>query len=118
VPSISRHAVGAEQEFVSLPDCTSPHMAWLRARHKLSRSTEPATLAASQPSNEGRLGARKVLWAAGEREQATAVFSLAALAAETRLPGPCLVESEFATLAVPPGWTFTLEPNGWMHLHA
>jgi len=36
-PSISRHAVGAEQEFVSLPDRTSPHMAWLRARHLLGR---------------------------------------------------------------------------------
>jgi N-methylhydantoinase A/acetophenone carboxylase len=116
-PTISRHAVGAEQEFVSLSDGTSPHMAWLRARHALFNRTEPAVLAASQPSVGRRLGARRVRWGIGEREHPTAVFSLEALAAETRLPGPCLVESEFATLAIPPGWTFNLEPNGWMHLH-
>jgi N-methylhydantoinase A/oxoprolinase/acetone carboxylase beta subunit len=57
------------------------------------------------------------MWGIGERLQATAVFSLDDLTVDHRLPGPCLVESEFATLAVPPGWTFTLEPNGWMHLN-
>jgi N-methylhydantoinase A/oxoprolinase/acetone carboxylase beta subunit len=59
-----------------------------------------------------------VLWAAGQDEQTTAVHGLEALAPDARLPGPCLVESQFATLAVPPGWTFLLEPNGWMHLQA
>jgi N-methylhydantoinase A/acetophenone carboxylase len=120
VPTISRHAVGAEQEYVSLTGCgsPSPHMAWLRARHTLPRCTEPGALALGPAVPGQTLGARRVRWNPSEREQATAVFSLATLAAETRLPGPCLVESEFATLAIPPGWTFTLEPNGWMHLHA
>ena len=44
--------------------------------------------------------------------------NLDALAADQGLPGPCLVEGEFATLAVPPGWTFTVERNGWMNLRA
>ena len=35
---------------------------------------------------------------------------------ESRLAGPCLVESEHTTLAVPDGWTFYMEPNGWAHL--
>jgi N-methylhydantoinase A/acetophenone carboxylase len=118
IPAITRHAVGAGQEFLSLPGGTPPHMAWLRARLAISRGTEPAALAATPPTGAHVLGARRVQWAPGERERPTAVFSLDALAAETRLPGPCLVESEFATLAVPPDWTFTLEPNGWMHLHA
>jgi N-methylhydantoinase A len=118
IPAISRHAVSATQEFAPLPGGTSPHVAWLRARLALSRRAEPATLAAQPLNAPHTLAARRVRWATGERERATAVFSLDVLAAETRLPGPCLVESEFATLAVPPGWTFTLEPNGWMHLHA
>jgi N-methylhydantoinase A len=118
IPAISRHAVSATQEFAPLPGGTSPHVAWLRARLALSRRAEPATLAAPPLNAPHTLAARRVRWAIGERERATAVFSLDVLAAETRLPGPCLVESEFATLAVPPGWTFTLEPNGWMHLHA
>ena len=117
IPAISRHAVSATQEFAPLPGGTSPHVAWLRARLALSRRAEPATLAAPPLNAPHTLAARRVRWATGERERPTAVFSLDALAAETRLPGPCLVESEFATLAVPPGWTFTLEPNGWMHLH-
>jgi N-methylhydantoinase A/oxoprolinase/acetone carboxylase beta subunit len=116
IPAITRHAVGAEQEFVSLPDGTAPYMAWLRARLAISSGTKPT--AAASPSASHARAARKVGWAPGERQRTTAVFSLEALAAEARLPGPCLVESEFATLAVPPGWTFTLEPNGWMHLHA
>ena len=118
IPAISRHAVSATQEFAPLPGGTSPHMAWLRARLALSRRAEPATLAAPPLNAPHTLAARRVRWATGERERPTAVFSLDALAAETRLPGPCLVESEFASLAVPPGWTFTLEPNGWMNLHA
>ena len=118
IPAISRHAVSATQEFAPLPGGTSSHMAWLRARLALSRRTEPATLAGPPLNAPHTLAARRVRWATGERERPTAVFSVDALAAETRLPGPCLVESEFASLAVPPGWTFTLEPNGWMNLHA
>ena len=117
-PVSSRHAVGAEQEFVTLSDGSPPRMAWLRASHPLSRPTAPGGLALARSQASGSLGARKVTWAAGERERTTAVLALEALAADTRLPGPCLVESQFTTLAVPPGWTFTLEPNGWMHLRA
>jgi N-methylhydantoinase A/oxoprolinase/acetone carboxylase beta subunit len=116
-PVILRQAVGAEQESVSLPDGTPPRMAWLRARLAIPRRAEPARLVAVQRAAVATLAARKVLWAAGGREQATAVFSLAALIAESRLPGPCLVDSQYATLAVPPGWALTLEANGWMHLH-
>jgi N-methylhydantoinase A/oxoprolinase/acetone carboxylase beta subunit len=114
---LSRHAVGAEQESVTLGDGASPCMAWLRASHALPRRPEPAAAVAPSPAS-GSLAARKVRWAAGERERPTAVFALAALGADTRLPGPCLVESAFATIAVPHDWTFTLEPNGWMHLRA
>jgi N-methylhydantoinase A/acetophenone carboxylase len=117
LPVISRQAVGAEQELVTLPSGASPAMAWLRACHALPRRAEPVLAGGHAPAN-GALGARRVMWAAGERERPTAVFSLEALAPGTNLPGPCLVESQFATLAVPFGWTFTLEPNGWMHLHA
>ncbi len=118
IPAITRHAVGAQQEFVSLPDGTALQMAWLRACLAISGDTKPTDLTAAPPSASQARAARKVGWAPGERQRTTAVFCLEALAAEARLPGPCLVESEFATLAVPPGWTFTLESNGWMHLHA
>ena len=117
-PVLSRHAVGAEQEFVTLPEGPLPVMAWLRVRHPLPHAAAFAAPGSGGPSRRQPLAARKVLWGAGERPQATAVFSLADLTPENRLPGPCLVESEFVTLAIPPGWTFTLEPNGWMHLRA
>ncbi|MBN2575019.1 MAG: hydantoinase/oxoprolinase family protein [Deltaproteobacteria bacterium] len=115
--AISRQVVSVDQEFVTLPDGASARMAWLRARFALARRAEPATLVPSAAAAQS-LGTRQVLWAAGQDEQTTAVHGLEALAPDARLPGPCLVESQFATLAVPPGWTFLLEPNGWMHLQA
>jgi len=118
-PVLSRHAVGAEQDMVDLPTGPAPRMAWLRACHAIPRRTGMPARAGERASGERRLGTRQVVWAEGERAQPTEVFSLDALARETRLPGPCLVESRFATLAVPPGWNFTLEPtNQWMHLQA
>lgn len=116
--ALSRHAVGAEQEIVTLPDAPPPVMAWLRARHALPRSAEGTRHPGGAPDASQTLGARRVQWGAGERAHTTAVFSLDALAADQGLPGPCLVEGEFATLAVPPGWTFTVERNGWMNLRA
>ena len=114
-PTLVRQTVLAEQEHVTLSGSGSPHMAWLRARSAIPCGGEPRAFVAA-PSGESKLGTRQVHW--GESERPTEVFLLEALVAEARLGGPCLVESEFATLAIPPGWTFTLEPNGWMHLHA
>ena len=98
---LSRHAVGAEQELVALADGPPPVMAWLRVRHALARPAGLPARAARQPGGQPTLAARKVMWGTGERLQATAVFSLDDLTVDNRLPGPCLVESEFATLAVP-----------------
>jgi N-methylhydantoinase A len=115
-PPISRQAVAPEQHSVSFAHGSPPVMAWLRARCALPRGEGLPVMASGAGAGQ-KLAARRVRWGAGEREHATAVFSLDAIAAETRLPGPCLVENHLTTLAVPPGWTFTLEPNGWMHLH-
>jgi N-methylhydantoinase A len=116
-PVLTRNAVGAEQEFLILAAGSRPCMAWLRARHALSHRKTPGELARAQEAGDPVQATRKVVWADGN-ERPTAVFSLDELTSENRLPGPCLIESRFATIAVSPGWTFTLETNGWMHLHA
>jgi N-methylhydantoinase A len=117
-PTVTRHTVHAGQEFVEVPSGVAPRLAWLRARHPLPRRLEPEALVRSSSTPEPSPGTREVLWTAGSDEQATAVHSPDGLAAGSSVPGPCLIESQLATLAVPPGWTFTMEPNGWMHLRA
>jgi hypothetical protein len=117
-PAFTRQTVGFEQELLHLPTGATPIMAWLRARHALRRDGAPCTLGVAPSDGGPVLAARRVLWSVGGHVQPTAVFALEALTPENRVSGPCLVESRFATIAVPPGWTFTLETNGWMHLHA
>jgi N-methylhydantoinase A/oxoprolinase/acetone carboxylase beta subunit len=114
VPSLVRLPVTAEQGQILLPaGGTDPEMAWLRARVALTHRTDPHRLV-WEPRGERMLGARNVDW--GESPVPTDVFRLEGLGGESHLCGPCLVESQFTTLAVPPGWSFLLEPSGWMHL--
>ncbi len=86
-------------------------MAWLKAKVRLPHRVDPRALV-RQPSGERRLGARLVFW--DESPVPTEVHRLEALSGESQLEGPCLVESEFTTLAVPAGFGLYVEPNGWM----
>jgi N-methylhydantoinase A/oxoprolinase/acetone carboxylase beta subunit len=113
-PTLERLPVTADQRTIPLPDRgTAPTMAWLIAKIPLTHPADRGRLA-SERRGEARLAARAVRWK--EAMVRTEVYRLEGLGPEARLDGPCLVESELTTLAVPPGWTFLLSPDGWSQL--
>jgi N-methylhydantoinase A/acetophenone carboxylase len=62
----------------------------------------------SADPEEGRKGARPVLWSSGERV-VTPVFDRSRLRPGHRIPGPALIESEDTICAVPEGWVYVMD---------